>query len=156
MRRPSFNGVLEAFPLLRTRHLRAVDDDLVDAGFEAYHVGPPHRVEIEKAGKPYAVIQVKLLPFVGGVRPLLICPRCGGRRGVLVLHPSGIGCRGRGCLNLTWRSTRQTSQERRQLRREYLEELLLDEDGDLCRPHRMRLKVYEALVEELFELETWG
>ena len=42
------------------------------------------------------------------------------------------------------------------MRRGYLEELLLDDDGDLCRPHRMRVKVYEALVDELFELEAWG
>lgn len=49
--------------------------------------------------------------------------------GVILLHPSGAGCRGRECLNLTWRTTRQTTQERRELRREYLDGLLLDEDG---------------------------
>ena len=110
-------------------------------------------MEPELRGKPYATVLLALVPFFNGVRPLLICPRCGSRRGVIVLHSSGAGCRGRECLNLTWRSTRQTSQERRQLRREYLEELLLDDDGDPRRPHRMRVKVYETLVDELFELE---
>jgi len=131
-------------------------EELTAADFEGYYHGGPPRLELHKAGELYAVVRLALLPVFNGVRPLLICPRCGARRGVIVLHSSGIGCRGRECLNLTWRSTRQTSQERRQLRREYLEELLLDDGGDPRRPHRMRVKVYEALVDELFELEAWG
>jgi hypothetical protein len=108
---------------------------------------------LHKAGVLYAVIRLALLPFFNGVPPLLLCPRCGTRRGVIVLHPSGAGCRGRECLNLTWCTTRQTPQERRDLRRKYLEGLLLDDDGVPRRPHRMRIKVYETLVAELCELE---
>ena len=70
----------------------------------------------------------------------MLCPRCGARRALLVLNPSGIGCRGRE-LNLTWRTTRQTSQERRG----YLDALLLDEDGTPQRPREMREKTFASL-----------
>jgi len=150
-----FIGVIEDFPLLRTRHLRGEDaDTLQAAGFEGYYIGVPPRVELQRDGKLYAEVRLDLVPFNDTVRPLMRCPRCGARRGVLV-HPSGIGCRGRDCLNLTWRTTRQTSRERRELRRDYLEELLTD-DGELCRPFRMRVKVFDALVNELEWLESWG
>jgi hypothetical protein len=133
--------------------LRGEDlDELEAAGFVGYHTGPPHRVEVERDGKPYAQVRLDLVPFSDGARPWMLCPRCGARRGVLVLHPSGIGCRGRECLNLTWRTTRQTSRERRELRRDYLEELLT-EAGELRRPFRMRVKVFDALIDELFWLE---
>lgn len=49
--------------------------------------------------------------------------------------------------------TRQTPQERRELRREYLDGLLLDEAGELRRPRGMQVKVFDALVNELFTLE---
>ena len=149
-----FEGVIEDFPRLRTWHLRGEGaDDLLAAGFTAYYHGDPPRVALELHGKPYATVRLDLVPFNAAVRPLLICPRCGARRGVIVLHPSGAGCRGRACLNLTWRTTQQTSQTRRELRREYLDGLLLDNAGDLRRPHRMRVKVFDALVDELFTLE---
>ena len=60
-----------------------------------------------------------------------------------------------GRMDLTWRTTRQTSRERRELRRDYLEELL-NEDGELRRPYGMRAKVFDALVNELSWLEMWG
>jgi hypothetical protein len=149
-----FTGLIEDFPLLRTRHLRGEDaDTLQAAGFEGYYIGGPPRVELQRDGRLYAEIRLELVPFNDAVRPLLLCPRCGARRGVLVLHPSGIGCRGRECLNLTWRTTRQSAQERRELRREYLDGLLLDDDGELRRPYGMRVKVFDALVNEWFRLE---
>lgn len=155
MTRGRFAGVIEDFPRLRTWHLRGEDSEaLLEAGFTAYYHGGPPRVALELHGEPYGTVGLQLVPFNDAVRPMLICPRCGVRRGVIVLHPSGAGCRGRDCLNLTWRTTRQTTQERRGLRREYLDGLLLDEDGMPRRPHRMRREVFEALMDEMCWLES--
>ena len=45
-------------------------------------------MEPELRGKPYATVLLALVPFKDAVRPLLICPRCGARRDVIVLHSS--------------------------------------------------------------------
>lgn len=141
-----FDGVIEDFQLLRTRHLRGEDlEGFEAAGFEGCHIDGA-RVELQRHGKPYAQVPLDLLPFFSGLLPLMPCPRCGACRAVLALHPSGIGCRGRECVNLTWRTKRQASQERRELR-DYLKELLTD-DWELCRPFRMRVKEFDALVGE--------
>jgi hypothetical protein len=75
----------------------------------------------------------------GGTRPLLLCPRCHGRRAILYLDQTELRCRG--CLTgTTYLSTTVSRRDRLQLHRQKAREALgMDEHGNAERPRYMHL-----------------
>lgn len=78
----------------------------------------------------------------GGYRPWFLCPRCGARRGVLVVFGDVLGCRG--CLNLGYASEYVPDTDSAAIRLQEFERRYPGEK----KPKRMWWRTWERILEK--------
>jgi hypothetical protein len=133
---------------------RGVETSRIQCRAEEYQIVLEYqtRGEGEAEWRPYSYpVTLEWLPcHFGGQRPLLNCPRCGGR--VAVLYAAGDLFECRHCQRFSYRSQRETAAGRAQRRAEKLRRRLgwmpgiLEREGG--KPKGMHWRTYERLVKQ--------
>lgn len=122
---------------------------------------------VDPGGKARELRIVWVPVHYGGRRPLVLCPTCGKRRGVLYLHRRAGGFHCRPCLGLAYQSQMLRPSDRYHLRAGKVALRLglgdgswfnawdeaISADPDIPKPKWMRWPTYERLADKFWRLE---